>query len=201
MMRHTIFNTPVLKHFMMGISLFFMKILGWKKAGRLPDEKKFIVIVAPHTSAWDVFYGAILAFAFRLDPCFIAKKELFRMPLGLLMKWMGGIPVDRGSKSHTVGQMTDLFNKNEKFILALAPEGTRHKAKGWKSGFYHIAEEAHVPVQLAFLDYPTKTGGAGPLIYPSNDLERDMEKIGAFYGTVKGKYPDKASPVVIRTKS
>ena len=200
-MRHTIFNTPVLKHLMLGISLFFIKILGWKKAGRLPDEKKFVVIVAPHTSAWDVFYGAILAFAFRLDPRFIAKKELFRMPFGLLMKWMGGIPVDRGSKSRTVEQMTDLFNKNEKFILALAPEGTRHKAKGWKSGFYHIAEEAHVPVQLAFLDYPTKTGGAGPLIYPSNDLERDMEKIGAFYGTVKGKYPDKASPVVIRTKS
>jgi len=186
---------------MLGISLFFIKILGWKKAGRLPDEKKFVVIVAPHTSAWDVFYGAILAFAFRLDPCFIAKKELFRMPFGLLMKWMGGIPVDRGSKSRTVEQMTDLFNKNEKFILAIAPEGTRHKAKGWKSGFYHIAENAHVPVQLAFLDYSTKTGGAGPLIYPSNDLERDMEKIGAFYGTVKGKYPDKASPVVIRTKS
>jgi 1-acyl-sn-glycerol-3-phosphate acyltransferase len=200
-MRHTIFNTPVLKHLMLGISLFFIKILGWKKAGRLPDEKKFVVIVAPHTSAWDVFYGAILAFAFRLDPRFIAKKELFRMPFGLLMKWMGGIPVDRGAKSRTVEQMTDLFNKNEKFILAIAPEGTRHKAKGWKSGFYHIAENAHVPVQLAFLDYSTKTGGAGPLIYPSNDLERDMEKIGAFYGTVKGKYPDKASPVVIRTKS
>jgi 1-acyl-sn-glycerol-3-phosphate acyltransferase len=200
-MRHTIFNTPVLKHLMLGISLFFIKILGWKKAGRLPDEKKFVVIVAPHTSAWDVFYGAILAFAFRLDPRFIAKKELFRMPFGLLMKWMGGIPVDRGAKSRTVEQMTDLFNKNEKFILAIAPEGTRHKAKGWKSGFYHIAEKAHVPVQLAFLDYSTKTGGAGPLIYPSNDLERDMEKIGAFYGTVKGKYPDKASPVVIRTKS
>ena len=116
-MRHTIFNTPVLKHLMLGISLFFIKILGWKKAGRLPDEKKFVVIVAPHTSAWDVFYGAILAFAFRLDPRFIAKKELFRMPFGLLMKWMGGIPVDRGSKSRTVEQMTDLFNKNEKFIL------------------------------------------------------------------------------------
>ena len=119
-MRHTIFNTPVLKHLMLGISLFFIKILGWKKAGRLPDEKKFVVIVAPHTSAWDVFYGAILAFAFRLDPRFIAKKELFRMPFGLLMKWMGGIPVDRGSKSRTVEQMTDLF-KSLLEVLKLTP--------------------------------------------------------------------------------
>jgi 1-acyl-sn-glycerol-3-phosphate acyltransferase len=199
-MHRTIFNTPVLKHFMLGISLFFIKILGWKKAGRIPDEEKFVVIVAPHTSNWDVFYGVILAFAFRLDPRFVAKKELFRMPFAPLMKWMGGIPVDRDSKSHTVEQMTDLFNNNKRFILAIAPEGTRHKTKGWKSGFYHIAVQAHVPVQLAFLDYSTKTGGAGPLIYPCGDLERDMEKIGEFYGTVKGKYPDKASPVVIRTK-
>jgi 1-acyl-sn-glycerol-3-phosphate acyltransferase len=97
--------------------------------------------------------------------------------------------------------MTDLFHKNEKLILAIAPEGTRHKTKGWKSGFYHIASGAHVPVQLTFIDYSTKTGGAGPLIYPRGDLERDMQKIGAFYNTVKGKYPDKASPVVIHTKS
>ncbi|MBP1710896.1 MAG: glycerol acyltransferase [Deltaproteobacteria bacterium] len=200
-MRHTVFNTPVLKHIMLGISLFFIKILGWKKAGRLPDEKKFVVIVAPHTSNWDVFYGAILAFAFRLDPCFIAKKELFRMPFGPLMKLLGGMPVNRDSKSHTVEQITNLFHKNENLILGIAPEGTRHKTTGWKSGFYHIAAGAHVPIVLAFIDYSTKTGGAGPLIYPSGDLERDMQKIGAFYSNVKGKYPDKASPVVIRPKS
>lgn len=200
-MRYTIFNTPVLKNILLGISLFFLRILGWKKAGRLPEEKKFVIIVAPHTSNWDVFYGVILAFAFRLAPHFIAKKELFRRPFSPLMKWLGGIPVDRGSANRTVAQMIDTFHENNKFVLAVAPEGTRHKTTGWKSGFYHIAAGAYVPIQLAFLDYSTKTGGAGPLIYPGGDLHQDMQTIGAFYRTVKGKYPEKTSPAVIRTKS
>jgi 1-acyl-sn-glycerol-3-phosphate acyltransferase len=199
-MRYTIFNTPVLKIILLGISLVFLTILRWKKAGRLPKEAKYVLIVAPHTSNWDLFYGIILAFALKLDARFIAKKELFRWPFSPLMKWLGGVPVDRTSSSHTVDQMISTFNERKKFVLALAPEGTRHKTGYWKSGFYHIAVSAHVPIQLAFLDYASKTGGAGPLIYPTGDLDQDMQTIRNFYLTVRGKHPDKTSPAIIHSK-
>ena len=200
-MRYTIFNTPVIKSFLRGISLFLLKILGWKEKGPLPNQDKYVIIVAPHTSNWDLFYGIILAFALKLDPRFIAKKELFRCPFSSLMKWVGGVPIDRASSSHLVDQMISTFNESKKFVLALAPEGTRHKTSYWKSGFYRIAVSAHVPIQLAFLDYAGKTGGAGPLIYPTGNLDQDMQTIRNFYLTVKGKYPDNASPVIIQPKT
>lgn len=199
-MRYTIFNTPVLKYLLLIISLVFLKILGWKKAGRLPEVAKYVLVLAPHTSNWDLFYGILLAFALRLDVRFLAKKELFRRPFSPLMKWLGGVPIDRATPKHTVDQMLRAFNENKTFVLALTPEGTRHKTESWKSGFYHIAVSAHVPIQLAFLDYASKSGGAGPLLYPTGDLNQDIKAIRNFYQTIKGRYPDKASPVVINTK-
>jgi 1-acyl-sn-glycerol-3-phosphate acyltransferase len=199
-MHYTIFNTPVIKLFLRGVSLFFLKVLGWKKIGHLPKQEKYVIVFVPHTSNWDVFYGVILAFAFKLTPRFIAKKELFRWPFSPLMKWLGGVPIDRASSSHFVDQMVSKFNESEKFVLAVAPEGTRHKTDYWKSGFYHIAVRAHVPIQLAFLDYPSKTGGAGPLIEPTGDLDKDMQTIRNFYLTVKGKYPNKTGPAIIQPK-
>jgi 1-acyl-sn-glycerol-3-phosphate acyltransferase len=200
-MRYTIFNTPVVKSFLRGISLVLLKILGWKASGKLPKEVKYVLIVAPHTSNWDLFYGIILAFAMKLDAHYIAKKELFRRPFSQLMKWSGGIPIDRLLSSHIVEQMILIFKEREKFVLALAPEGSRHRKDYWKSGFYHIALNAHVPILLAFIDYASKTGGAGPLIYPTGDLEQDMSIIRNFYLTVKGKHPENTSPVVIYSKS
>jgi 1-acyl-sn-glycerol-3-phosphate acyltransferase len=97
--------------------------------------------------------------------------------------------------------MVFIFKEREKFVLALAPEGSRHRKDYWKSGFYHIALNARVPILLAFIDYASKTGGAGPLIYPTGDLEKDMNVIRNFYLTVKGKYPENTSPVVIYSKS
>lgn len=199
-MHYTIFNTPVIKSLLQGISLILLKILGWKATGELPKEVKYIIIVAPHTSNWDLFYGIILAFALKLDACYIAKKELFRRPFSQLMKWSGGIPIDRLLSSHIVEQMTFKFKESEKFVLAVAPEGTRHRKDCWKSGFYHIALDAHVPILLAFIDYASKTGGAGPLIYPTGDLEKDISTIRNFYRTVKGKYPENTSPIVIHSK-
>ena len=196
-MHYRIFNTPVLKSFLLGISLFLLKILGWKKRGQLPKQAKYVIIVAPHTSNWDLFYGIILAFALKIDARFMAKKELFRWPFSPLMKWLGGVPVDRALSIHTVDQMISTFNESKKFILALTPEGTRQKTGYWKTGFYHIALSAHVPIQLAFLDYANKTGGAGPLIYPTGDLDQDMRTIRDFYLTVRGKHPDKTSPAII----
>jgi 1-acyl-sn-glycerol-3-phosphate acyltransferase len=200
-MRYTIFNTPVVKSFLRGISLVLLKILGWKASGKLPKEVKYVLIVAPHTSNWDLFYGIILAFALKLDAHYIAKKELFRRPFSQLMKWSGGIPIDRSLSSHIVEQMVFIFTEREKFVLAVAPEGSRHRKDYWKSGFYHIALNAHVPILLAFIDYASKTGGVSHLIYPTGDLEQDMSIIRNFYLTVKGRHPENTSPVVIYSKS
>ena len=199
-MHYTIFNTPVVKSILLGVSLFFLRTLGWKEIGPLPEKAKYLIIVAPHTSNWDVFYGVILAFALKLDARFLAKKELFRWPFSPLVKWLGGLPIDRALSSNIVDRMIHEFEANKKFVLAIAPEGTRHKAIYWKSGFYNIAEGAHVPIQLAFIDYASKTGGAGPLIYPTGDIDRDMSAIRDFYLAVTGRYPDHTSPAAIRPK-
>lgn len=199
-MHHTMFNTPVVKSLLRGISLCLLKIFGWKTSGSLPRAEKYIIIVAPHTSNWDLFYGIILAFALKLDARYIAKKELFRGPFSPLMTWSGAIRVDRSSSHNIVGQMVSVFNEKEKFVLALAPEGTRHRRDCWKSGFYHIALDAHVPILLAFIDYASKTGGAGPLMHPTGDLEQDTSVIRNFYLTIKGKHPENTSPVIIHSK-
>jgi 1-acyl-sn-glycerol-3-phosphate acyltransferase len=199
-MHYTVFNTPVIKLFLRGLSLFFLKILGWKTVGQLPEESKYVIIFAPHTSNWDVLYGVFVAFTLKLDACYLAKKELFRWPFGPLMKWLGGIPIDRTTSGHTVNQMIQKFNESERFVLAIAPEGTRRKVEYWKSGFYHIAEGAHVPILPGFLDYVSKKGGVGPRIHPTGDICRDMQTIQDFYVTIKGKNPDHTSPAAIFLK-
>lgn len=196
-MQRTVFNTPVLTFLLRGLSLLLLKICGWKTVGRMPDQPKFVMIVAWHTSNWDLFYGALVALALKADVVFLAKRELFRPPFGLLIKWLGGIPIERRESHHIVNQMVREYNKHERFILAIAPEGTRKKVPYWKSGFYRIAQGAGVPIQLAFLDYEKKCGGAGPLIYTTGDMERDMRVIRDFYATVRGKYPDKTSPAAL----
>lgn len=200
-MRHTMFNTPVVKSFLRWIALCLLKISGWKTSGSLPRNEKYIIIVAPHTSNWDLYFAILLAFALKVDGRYIAKRELFRGPFSFLMAWSGAIPVDRSSSHHIVGQMVSAFNERKKFVIALAPEGTRHRKDYWKSGFYYIALDAHVPILLAFIDYASKTGGAGPLIYPTGNIEQDMNIIRNFYSTVKGKHPENTSPVVIRAQS
>ncbi len=200
-MHRTIFNTPVIKTLLRLLSLFLMKIAGWKKIGSLPDIPQYIIIVAPHTSNWDLFYGIIVAFSLRLDARFMAKKELFRRPFGHIMKWLGGMAIDRSSHEHTVDQVVGIFKKGGTLALAIAPEGTRSRVKYWKSGFYHIALGAGVPLQLGYLDYATRTGGAGPLIMPTGDIEEDMRTIRAFYNGVTGRYSDKTGPVSIADRN
>lgn len=200
-MNHTMFNTPFVKSLLRGISLLLLKMLGWKTSGKIPREPKFVLIVAPHTSNWDLFYGILLAFALKIDARYIAKKELFRGPFSFLMSWTGAIPVERAARHHIVDQMAALLKEKEKCILALAPEGTRHKTDAWKSGFYYIALKAQIPIQLAFIDYARKTGGTGPLIYPTGHPEHDMSMIRDFYQSVRGKHPENTSTVVIHPES
>ena len=193
--QYTIFNMPLVRFFFKGLSLLLMKLTGWKKSGSLPDVPQYIIVVAPHTSNWDLFYGIIVAFSLGLDARFMAKSELFRPPFGPIMKWLGGMPIDRSSHEHTVDQVVRIFREGGRLALAIAPEGTRSRAKYWKSGFYHIAAGAGVPIQLGYLDYPSKTGGAGPLIIPTGDIDGDMALIRDFYRGVSGRFTDKAGPV------
>jgi 1-acyl-sn-glycerol-3-phosphate acyltransferase len=199
-MHRTLFNTPGLKYFLRGLSLILLKIFGWKAVGQLPAEPKYVLLFAWHTSNWDVFYGVLVAFALKLDLVFLAKKELFRRPFGPLVKWLGGVPIERKESHHIVDQIIREFNEKEKFVLAISPEGTRRKVQYWKSGFYHIAQGARIPILLTFLDYEQKKGGAGPLMYLTGNIDRDMQVISDFYATVNGKYPDKTSPAAVRPK-
>ena len=196
----TLFNTPVLKYFLRGLSLFLLKRFGWKTVGQLPAESKYVLIFAWHTSNWDLFYGVLVAFALKLDFFYLAKKELFRWPFGSLMKWLGGVPIERKGSHHSVNEMIRKINENERFVLGISPEGTRRKVQYWKSGFYHIAECAGIPILLTFLDYEHKKGGVGHLMYLTGNIDRDMHIIRDFYATVKGKYPDQTSPAAIFPK-
>jgi 1-acyl-sn-glycerol-3-phosphate acyltransferase len=197
-LHYTIFNTPIITPFLRLVALFLMKITGWKTAGDLPDAKKFVLVVAPHTSNWDLFYGILIALAFRLDVYYMAKHQLFKFPFGRLMKWLGGIRIDRSHAGNNVAQTIQKFNENEYLIIAVPPEGTRSKAAGWKSGFYHIAHGAGVPMALAFIDYARKAAGIKRLFYPTGDIEADMAIIRETYADVTGKHDDQKNEIRIR---
>ncbi len=117
------------------------------------------------------------------------------------MRWLGGMPIVRSASDNTVDQVIRKFNENEKFVLAIAPEGTRQKVKYWKSGFYYIAKGARVPILLGFLNYASKIGGVGPLFMPTTDIDSDIQFIRNFYLSVTGKYEEKTSPLTILNKT
>jgi 1-acyl-sn-glycerol-3-phosphate acyltransferase len=191
-MRHTIFDTPVISPLIRSLALCFLKLFGWRLEGRLPDVDKLVVIAAPHTSNWDFPILISLAFGLRAKAGWLGKSTLFRWPFGFLSIWMGGIPVYRSASYNMVAQSVEMFRKSEKLILAVPPEGTRGKVSHWKTGFYYIALGAEVPIAMGFIDYKRKATGVGPVIYPTGDIEADMEIIRNFYANVTAKYPDKA---------
>jgi 1-acyl-sn-glycerol-3-phosphate acyltransferase len=191
-MRYTLFDTPVISPLIRGLAFYFLKVFGWRLEGRLPDVNKLVVIAAPHTSNWDLPVLLSLAFALGVKASWLGKHTLFRRPFGFLFRWMGGIPVYRSASKNMVAQSVEMFRNSEKLILTIPPEGTRSKVSYWKSGFYYIALGAEVPIAMAFIDYKRKTSGVGPTLYPTGDIEADMEVIRNFYANVTAKYPDKA---------
>ncbi len=168
-----------------------MKIWGWKIVGDIPGHKKYIVIAAPHTSNWDYVLGQLFYLSSGIKAKIMIKKELFYFPLGILLRSLGGIPVDRQGKSDIVEQMIRQFEINDTFILTITPEGTRKKVSDWKTGFHRIATGANVPVLPGFFDYKKKLVGTGELFYPSGDMESDMRKVKEFYKNINPKYPEK----------
>lgn len=166
-----------------------LKLTGWKLVGQLPVEKKFVMIVAPHTSNWDLFVGLMGKFAIGGRFNFLAKRQVFFFPLGLFLKSLGGIPVDR-SKSHAlVDQVVDIFKTRDEFVLAITPEGTRSPVKRWKTGFYHIAQKANIPIAMVAFDYKNKEIILRKAFWPTGDIDKDFKEIQGFYRGIHGKYP------------
>lgn len=169
-----------------------LRIAGWKITGNMPDNvRKCVVIMAPHTSNIDLFYGWLGYLSLGLQSHFLIKKEAFGRFSGPVLKAMGGIPVDRSRSSNVVLQITEEFHKSEQLILTITPEGTRKLNRNWKRGFYFIAHSAQVPIVMGFLDYKRKEGGLGPAFYPGGDYEADFEKIRAFYKDKHARHPEK----------
>ncbi|PKL38809.1 MAG: glycerol acyltransferase [Spirochaetae bacterium HGW-Spirochaetae-1] len=196
-MHFTIFKTPVIRSIFKYISIVLLKITGWKLEGRFPKNQKCVVIVAPHTSNWDFFYGLLLVLSSGINTYWIGKASLFKFPFGPVMKWLGGIPVDRSKNNNMVAQAAENFSKNSNLAITVPPEGSRSTVSYWKSGFYFIALKADVPILLGFLDFAKKRGGFGPLFYPTGNIEADMSIIRGFYADIRGRYPEKETPARI----
>jgi 1-acyl-sn-glycerol-3-phosphate acyltransferase len=174
----------------------FLRLSGWRVEGSLPvGVTRAVVIAAPHTTNWDLPYMLAVSYVLGVRPSWLGKRELFRAPFGGLMRWLGGIPVDRDRRMNLVEQAADRLREADRLFLVIPPSGTRSRAAHWKSGFYHIARTARVPIVCAFLDYATKTGGIGPVFVPSNDLGSDMDRLRLFYRDVRGMYPDNETPI------
>ena len=185
--------------FMAWMGLIFLKILGWRVEGEIPDIKKFVIIAAPHTSNWDFPITLAVTFVLKMKIYWMGKHVMFRWPFHGLLRWLGGIPIDRSRSHNVVEQSVQTFNAHEKLIMVIPPEGTRKKVSYWKTGFYHIAKGAGVPIVLGFLDYRRKAGGIGPTFFPTGDIEADMRQIQAFYTTITGKRQSQFTNAALRS--
>jgi 1-acyl-sn-glycerol-3-phosphate acyltransferase len=170
-------------------------MVGWRIEGGLPESPCFVVIAEPHTSNWDALLLLLAARAFSVPLAWFVKDAWFRFPLGGVMRALGGVPIDRSASRGVVEQAVAHLRKSDRLALAVPPKGTRRWAPHWKTGFYHIARGAGVPIVLGYLDYGRKVAGLGPAFVPTGDLEADFVVFREFYGKVRAKYPDKAGVV------
>ncbi len=175
-----------------GVLAAWFKLNGWRVEGTAPT-RKMVVIAAPHTSNWDFVYFMGGVDGLNLNLSFMGKDSLFRWPFGKIMRELGGIPVNRSQSTNAVQAMVAEFAARDEFMLTIAPEGTRGKAGQWKTGFYHIALGAGVPLVFGLMDYKRKVVGLGPAIMPSGDYEEDMAQMAAFYNACTPKFPDRAT--------
>ncbi|MGQ0512229.1 MAG: lysophospholipid acyltransferase family protein [Betaproteobacteria bacterium] len=171
-----------------------LALSGWRLEnieGGFPDVPKFVMIVAPHTSNWDVPVGLMAKFALRLGCRFIAKQSLFWWPLGAFLRALGGVPVNRAAASDFVEQTVRIFNGREKLVLVITPEGTRSRVERWKSGFHRIARAAGVPVVLVSFDYSRRVVRLGPSFAASEDYEGDLARIQSHITASMARHPER----------
>lgn len=177
----------------MNFAAFLLRLAGWKVKVSVPDDPKCLICVAPHTSNWDFIIGELAIRSVGRKPGFLMKESWFFWPLGGIFRAMGGVAVPRkrpGSASLTEF-LVKRFRAADRLSLAITPEGTRSRTCDWHTGFLHIAAEAGVPIQLAVIDFPSKTAMITREFAPTGDVEADMRAIKDFYKPYTGKYPDK----------
>jgi len=196
-MPHTLFDTPVVNTVLRTLSRTFLRLNGWTVTGALPPAaRKCVMIAAPHTSNWDLPYTLMVAFVLRLDIRWMGKAGLFRFPFGPVMRWLGGIAVDRSKANNLVSASAAALKAAPGPVqLVVPPEGTRGRTRHWKTGFYFIALEAGVPIILAYMDYARKHSGLGPVFTPTGDVDADMAVIKRFYAGVRGRNADQFEAV------
>lgn len=169
------------------ISALIMKLFGLKIVGKYPyHAKKVVLIAGPHTSYWDFPVGLLIRSASKIDVKYVGKASLFKPPLGWIMKALGGVPVDRSKRNNFVDSVVDVFDSKEEFAVLFAPEGTRKKVEKLKTGFYYIAKGAGVPILPIIFDFGNKEFRWLDLIYPTDNVEEDIEKIESLFRGVKG---------------
>ncbi|TAA46771.1 MULTISPECIES: lysophospholipid acyltransferase family protein [Corallincola] len=166
---------------------WLLKRAGWRIDGDLPNIPKFLLIGAPHTSNWDFVVCIIARFALGLEIKFLGKHQLFKPPFGWIFRALGGYPVVRHQRGNVVQDAVDLFDRHEKFVLGLAPEGTRKHVGHWRSGFYHIALGAKVPLVLLGLDFGNRRLCLSEPMYLTGDRSTDAAAIEAFFKPIQGK--------------
>lgn len=180
------------------IGTTFLRVTGWKMKGERPPLDRYVIIAAPHTSNWDMPFMLAMAFVYDIPVRWMGKHTLFNPPFGPLFRWLGGIPIVRGQPGGVVAQMVEHFKNNASLVLMVPAEGTRSHVEYWKSGFYHIARAADVPVVLSFLDFGKKVGGIGPSMQLTGDVRADMAEIRAFYGGIRGLRPQNVGVIRLR---
>ncbi|TSJ48120.1 1-acyl-sn-glycerol-3-phosphate acyltransferase [Fluviicola chungangensis] len=171
---------------------WLLKLFGWKIDDHVPiGVKKAVVVMGPHTSNWDFIIGKIAFAHYKVNAKFLIKKDLFFFPLGPILKAMGGIPVDRKKSNNNITeQAVKYLNENEKCFMVFTPEGTRSYQPKWKKGFYYIAQQAHVPIYIGYIDYKQKIGGFHSLFVPTGDVDTDIKYIKNVLAEFTGKVPE-----------
>ena len=188
-MSRTIFEHPLLRPPLVALSRLALRLSGWRVDGQLPPQaSRCVVIAAPHTSNWDFPYTLMGALVLGMHIRWLGKASLFRFPFGGLMRWLGGMAVQRDRSNNLVASsVAALQAAPGPLQLVIAPEGTRSRAAQWKAGFHHIARGAGLPIQLSYLDWGERRMGLGPLVTPGDDVDGDIARIRAFYAPFKGR--------------
>lgn len=177
----------------------WLRVFGWRLEGLIPAPTGFVLIAWPHTSNWDLPHMIAAAWTLRVKISWLGKDAIFKHRIfAPFMRWLGGIPIDRSKRGNTVSRVTELFRQQPELILAVPVEGTRSKTEHWRSGFYHMARGAGVPIGLGFLDYAKRRLGIGPLLELTGDVRADMDRIREFYLDVRGKRPSMQTPPRLR---